>query len=67
MEQGIIRTNPNTILKSMGYNVTGNHITVEKIDVDLFSNQVIIRVKGECSLYPVSIEPIPEFKAVTGL
>lgn len=67
MEKGIIRTTPDNLIRAMGYNSTGKHITVEKIAVDMFSNQVIIYVKGECDLYPISIEPIPEWKAVTGL
>jgi hypothetical protein len=42
-------------------------INIEKIDYDVFSNQIIFTVSGDLDRYPESIKPIPKFTAVTGL
>ncbi|OCT12618.1 hypothetical protein A8709_32935 [Paenibacillus pectinilyticus] len=63
MEKGRIVITPETLLRALGY----KHVKADEIIVDMFSNQVIIDVSGACDLYPVSISPIPEYTAVTGL
>jgi hypothetical protein len=51
------------ILPALGF----KGINIEKIDYDVFSNQIIFTVSGDLERYPESIKPIPERKAVTGL
>jgi hypothetical protein len=63
MEKGIVRLPITEVLKVFGF----NEINAVKIDTDVFSNQMIITVTGDLDRYPLSIEPIPERKAVQGL
>lgn len=63
MEKGIIRIAITELIETLGY----KGISVDKIDSDVFSNQLIIKVSGDCDRYPDTIKPIPPFRAVTGL
>lgn len=62
MNEGIIIIPITQLLAAFGY----KGITVDKIDADVFSNQLIIKVSGDCDRYE-SIKPIEPRKAVTGL
>ncbi|MEY9091403.1 hypothetical protein ABH899_000002 [Paenibacillus sp. RC84] len=63
MQTGQIRTTPAAIMAALGY----KNIEVESLVCDIFSNQVIINVSGDCESYPYSIQERPERTAVTGL
>lgn len=62
-ELGQHRMALNRVLPAFGF----KGINIEKIDYDVFSNQIIFTVSGELDRYPESFKPIPERKAVTGL
>lgn len=63
IREGMIIVAITSLLPSLGY----SGITIDKIDADIFSNQLILKVSGDCDRYPHSIKPIPVRKAVTGL
>ena len=63
MEQGMIKIAITDLATMLGY----KGVTIDKVESDIFSNQFILRVSGDCDRYPDTIKPIPKFKAVTGL
>jgi hypothetical protein len=63
MEQGMIKIAITDLATMLGY----KGISIDKIDSDIFSNQLILKVSGDCDRYPDTIKPIPPFRAVTGL
>lgn len=62
MKEGIIIIAITELIEKLGY----KGISIDEINSDIFSNQLILRVSGDCERYP-EIKPLQRPKSVTGL